>query len=450
MYAETLRTFYDYVQDSAKYNLDLIRGEDPRSFTRYRQISVTDLIYQMLNRKGGSQWSDIMDFYQNLGKQQPVTETAFYLARKKFNPEAIRVMSNEFIANFYDNEADSFKKWNGNLVLAVDGSKITLPDTNENASIFGRINSSTNPIKNQSTPVGGLLSTLHDCLNNTFLDVQFGPCKTSEQTYAAQHIETYCESYLEKAIFTFDRGYPSMRLIDQLTEKKQFFLFRVSKVFLKSYMDQVPDGEERILEVKLDRLMTNMHRNDLQFRQHLMNTSYRLRFTKIRIGKEEQGEDSIEYLISNLPMEEYTIEDLKELYHLRWAIETSYNRLKNRMKLEDFSGFKAKIIYQDIYADIWLYNLISLKIIEMNDNLPLEQKQEGEYGIKRNFNKAVGIMKKMFIKTLVMMENENIENSALQVIEENLMNNVVWIKKDRTYSRKRTTTPSAMSYKKSY
>ena len=89
-----------------------------------------------------------------------------------------------------------------------------------------------------------------------------------------------------------------------------------------------------------------------------MNTTYQLRFTKIIIGKDEYGEDIVEFLISDLPMDEYSIDDLKELYHLRWTIETSYNRLKNRMKLEKLSGFKEILIYQDIYADIWLYNLI--------------------------------------------------------------------------------------------
>ena len=89
-----------------------------------------------------------------------------------------------------------------------------------------------------------------------------------------------------------------------------------------------------------------------------MNTIYQLRFTKIIIGKDEYGEDIVEFLISDLPMDEYSIDDLKELYHLRWTIETSYNRLKNRMKLEKFRGFKEILIYQDIYADIWLYNLI--------------------------------------------------------------------------------------------
>lgn len=46
--------------------------------------------------------------------------------------------------------------------------------------------------------------------------MQFGLCTLSEKALAAQHIETYCRNYLEKAIFTFDRGYPSMELIDQL------------------------------------------------------------------------------------------------------------------------------------------------------------------------------------------------------------------------------------------
>ena len=90
-----------------------------------------------------------------------------------------------------------------------------------------------------------------------------------------------------------------------------------------------------------------------------MITTYQLWYTMIIIEKDEYGEDIVEYLISNLPMDEYSIDDLKELYHLCWTIETSYNHLKNRMKLEEFSEFKEILIYQDIYADIWLYNLIS-------------------------------------------------------------------------------------------
>ena len=40
----------------------------------------------------------------------------------------------------------------------------------------------------------------------------------------------------------------------------------------------------------------------------------------------------------------------------------------------------------------------------------------------------------MFIKSLVMID-EDINNTAMQVIEENIMNNVMWIKKDRSYKK---------------
>lgn len=135
MCAEVIRTFYEYMQQASVFHLYLIRGDIPHSFTRNHHISDTDLIYKMLNRKGSSQWSDVMDYYKDSGKKQPVTETAFYLARKKFNPQSMCIMSNEFIANYYDNEAENFKKWKENLVLGIDGSNIILLDTKENASI---------------------------------------------------------------------------------------------------------------------------------------------------------------------------------------------------------------------------------------------------------------------------------------------------------------------------
>ena len=72
--------------------------------------------------------------------------------------------------------------------------------------------------------------------------------------------------------------------------------------------------------------------------------------------------------------------------------------------------------------------------IEINEKAAIEQKEDGECVIKQNFNKTVDIMKKMFIKSLVMID-EDINNTAMQVIEENIMNNVMWIKKDRSYKK---------------
>jgi len=437
--------FSDFLDNDFDSYLDLIKNNSA-SFSRHRKVSVKQLFLQMLDRKGQSQWGDVMEFYKDINKKTDITEKGFYLARSKFNPEAIRVMGNDFIANVYDNYDDSMKKYKDCLLLAIDGSKVILPTTKENKKIFG-----FEKIKDNNNPATGLLSTLYDCLNHTYLDSIFGPLNSSERDFASKHIETYRSNYNNKAIFTFDRGYPGIRLIDQIINNDQYFLFRCSSSMFTTYFEKLTNEEDdQWIDVTYDRITTNKYRDDVRFRQHLMNTAFKIRFIKLTIDNPD-GSQTTELLISNLPTESFSFSDTKELYHLRWKIETSYNRLKNRMKLEEFSGYKPVLIYQDIYADVWMYNLISLSIIEANEKAPLELKEaNGEYDLKRNFNKAVGIMKKYFIQALI-YPHTDASKRALKIIEDNIKNNIVWIKKgDRYYSRSTGVNRPSMSYKKTY
>lgn len=185
-------------------------------------------------------------------------------------------------------------------------------------------------------------------INHLYLDSLFGPINSSEREFASNHIDTYYQNYNDKVIFTFDRGYPSTRLINQLIKTKQNFLFRCPNTFYKRYFNKLKNLEDDcFIEVTFNREETNEYRNDNSFRQYLMSTSFNLRFTKLEIPTSNRSVTT-ELLLSNLPIDEFDINDLKELYHLRWNIETSYNRLKNRMKLEEFSGYKPVLIYQDI------------------------------------------------------------------------------------------------------
>ncbi|WP_400197199.1 transposase [Methanobrevibacter smithii] len=62
-------------------------------------------------------------------------------------------------------------------------------------------------------------------------------------------------------------------------------------------------------------------------------------------------------LATNLTTEEFTTEELKELYNKKWAVETGFDRLKNLIEIEDFSGIRRPIIEQDFYVHIFVYNL---------------------------------------------------------------------------------------------
>jgi hypothetical protein len=57
-------------------------------------------------------------------------------------------------------------------------------------------------------------------------------------------------------------------------------------------------------------------------------------FIHVQIVKVLLDTGKIELLITNLDdSTEYTKEDLKEIYHLRWRIETGYGYLKEELQL---------------------------------------------------------------------------------------------------------------------
>lgn len=444
MVSNPLRLLDQYLKDDLHCHIDLIKGDNPASFTRKRIISIQDLLLQMLTRKNRTQFSEVMAYYDSMNKSMPVTEKAFFTARKKFNPEAVRVMSNEFIAKVYDDYDDSIKKWKDLVILGIDGSKCIVPNTDENSVFFGTHDSGSG-----TSPAMALISTLHDSINNLKLDVQTDRVDGSEKDLALRHISEYCDNYHQKALFVFDRGYVSIRIMDRITERNQYFLMRSTSTAYKKYFDQVGIGEDKELEVSFDRVSTNDYRNDRPFRIHLLNTTYRFRFAKIVIETDEDGNETVEYLITNLPEDIVSTDELKEAYWLRWGVETSYNRLKNRMRMEEFSGYKPYLILQDIYADTWMYNLVSLKIMEANETKPLEQK-EGEYTVSRNFSKSVGVLKTYLLKSL-MTEDESERTRLLERIDNTVTNSLNWVKNSsRSFERKSSVNKSAVSYRKTY
>ena len=120
------------------------------------------------------------------------------------------------------------------------------------------------------------------------------------------------------------------------------------------------------------------------------------------------------------------------------------------MKMEEFSGYKPEFILQDLYADMWMYNIVSLKIMEANEKKHLTQNEDGEYVIKRNFNKTLGTMKRYFLKML--MCKDEVERQKLQEkIWMNISGAICWVKKgERQFSRKQSVNKSSISYRKSY
>ncbi|MRX78991.1 hypothetical protein GJU39_23305, partial [Pedobacter petrophilus] len=188
-----------------------------QDFTRNRKQPFTASLLLMINFLRKSLTIEIDGFLSylkghfHLIKLQGFTSSAFIQNRKKINPKVFQHLSAVITENFYTSENDGLKLWNGFRVLAVDGSRITLPNTAELRKRFGAA-------KNQSEVeiVQAKTSILYDVLNKITLDAILDGQDKGEQELALRH--AHC--WQKKDLIIYDRGYPSYDFMSEHIVKK--------------------------------------------------------------------------------------------------------------------------------------------------------------------------------------------------------------------------------------
>ncbi|WP_344972085.1 transposase, partial [Anaerocolumna aminovalerica] len=82
--------------------------------------------------------------------------------------------------------------------------------------------------------------------------------------------------------------------------------------------------------------------------------------SKVRVVKFPLDTGEIETIATNIFSTDFTEEDFKELYFLRWGIETKYKEIKSTLKIENFTGDKPVCVEQDFYANMLISNICSV------------------------------------------------------------------------------------------
>ena len=118
------------------------------------------------------------------------------------------------------------------------------------------------------------------------------------------------------------RGYGLTELMINTMYFNSKFIIRLnSKVFSKKIANL--NSDDRIIEVNL----TNHFLKKISDKK-IRKFAEEMGRLKIRIVKVKLKTEDIEILATNLNENEFTKEELKELYAKRWTIETGYDKLK--------------------------------------------------------------------------------------------------------------------------
>jgi hypothetical protein len=344
---------------------------------------------------------------------KPFTKSAFVQYRKKIKPELFKHLSDTIVNEFYtDNEA-GVELWNGFRLLGVDGSRITLPYTKELKAIYGETKN-----QNKSGVVQSRVSVLYDVLNNYVIEGILSPLKIGEGRLAIQHLQHIKEDDL----VIYDRGYPSFNLMYEHLKLSSNFLIRAKVGFSNITKEFIKSGKSsQIVDIYPG------EKKKYSDKEYNKKTSI-----KVRLIRVELPSGQIELLISSLlDSKKYSNKIFKELYFKRWGVETFYDELKNKLKVEHFSGYSNQSILQDFYATLFISNVQTLIVNDITDEINSKTKKT-KYSYKVNNNLSYGFLKNRVIT--LFFENNGKEN-ALEELRTLFKRNLIPIRPNRSFPR---------------
>ena len=333
-------------------------------FTRNRKCSFSSLLLCVLSMESHSLNREIRRFFAAAGLPL-ISKSAFIQQRNKLNEQAF-----PFLFSAVNDIAPFKKKWHGYHLLAVDGSDVNIPPLKDDPDTYVPSN----------TPNTGYhqmhLNAVYDLLEERYVDILIQPrARFDERDAFLTFIKR--DPLPGKCIYIADRGYYSNNVLANLYASKNSFVLRIKDPHAPNSFTQhfcLPDSDE--FDITLDFFFTRSRkkayrqnpdrfihvRKDRRFDMIPVEDRDSTYPVSVRLVKLSLPDGSHEYLVTDLPKRQFESDKLRDLYDMRWGIETAFRYLKYNVALNYFHSLRRDFIVQEIYARVILYNLTMLLV----------------------------------------------------------------------------------------
>lgn len=403
-----------------------------RDFSRCRKLGFKDMLLMLLTMEADCIKEELYRYFGRVTSAP--SKAAFYKQRKKLKIDALRWLLADFNKkcrkNLYDGKYS---------LVTCDGSAADIFRNPDDKDTFFEPNGKSTRGFNQIH-----INAFFSILDKRFTDLLVQPSrKRNEYSAFCQMVDRAQDNH--PVIYICDRGYASYNNFAHIKEKHQFFLIRSTDVKTEKLLGFSLNGVKE-LDYHVDRILTrsNSMKKRLQpdrekdYRYVCKNVpidfiteeqpEYEM---SLRIVRVEVTEGNFVNLVTNLPDNEFDMDDLKELYHLRWDEETAFRDIKYPLCLKAFHSKKYEYIEQEVWARAILYNFCA----EISVHVDVPEK-ERKYMYQINFSEAVKICRD-FLRADSSM---NVEGLIAQNIEP--------VRPNRTFPRqKRFKLPMSFCYR---
>lgn len=349
---------------------------DPaRDFTRKRKITLETLVNYQLFRGGGTGTTSLIDFF-GPGAARP-TQSAMIQRRDRIGEgfhERLFHVTNKVLLR----EALYRGRYN---LLACDGTDLNITPDPADAITY-----CSSPTVLCAEPKG--FSQLHvnalvNVLSGQFVDAEVqGLHETDERDACISMAERRPDGVED--IIVADRGYESWNLMAHLIRGGRHFVIRAKdseRGSLRSGLG-LPEGEsDTWMKVRITKSRSKAIRGNPLYRSlpskcrfdflppprlprgrgHIADIGeipfHEISFRAVRIRLGDDAGEPFEVLLTDLGEREFPVRELKEIYHLRWGVETSFRELKYCDGLVNIHSRKRRHAVQEVFMALVAHNL---------------------------------------------------------------------------------------------
>lgn len=373
------------IKEISEHSSDYIVS-NTNHLSRKRKWDLSTLIHFVLSAGSNSLGYEIGEFFEY--KEGFPSVSSFVQQRQKLHYSAFQFLFNSFNTRT-TKRPQLFKNYR---ILSVDSSALSLPYNPKEKNVIAENHVSTLH-----------LNALYDVINKQFLDVLIQRALQKNECGAAcELVDRIPEQY--PVILLADRGYESYNLFAHVEERLFDYAIRIKDSKNRGMITGIdlPDTDEydvtkRIVITRHStgpaaimpstyKYFSKGARFDYIKDNKGSDYEMQIRFVRFRLS-----ENNYEVLATSLTEKEFSANDLKELYHLRWGIETGFRELKYILGLAAFHSKKENSVLQEVFARLIMYNF-SMKIVQ---RVSIKEKDR-RYQLQVNFTQAAKICLNFF------------------------------------------------------
>lgn len=384
-------------------------------FTRNRKLNAETFIKVTLNMQGNSLNAELFDAFPDINDR--VTASAYEQAKAKLSPDAFEMLFKEYNSTMKMPKVLTAGK--NYRVFAIDGCDFNIPYNSASKYVVDPSIWNTKNNNDISKPFSMVhANMMYDIMTRTYHDCILQPkTQSNERDAAIDMIKRTNNS--KPFIVIMDRGYSAFNVVENCNRIDNCY-YIIRTLAATAAIKEIRDLPNTDIDVDMTFRITTSGQYYRQNRANNPNLHYlkspkkshktslskttnykrwdfeqfctvKCRVVKFKINDPNSGKDEWEVLLTNLDRAEFPLSRMKEMYHMRWDIETSFRELKYALGAINFHSKKDDFIEMELYAHFIMFNAVSRNI----NMLKVQQKNHKDpYAI--DFKMACSIIRKYF------------------------------------------------------